>query len=102
MLSDIKKYFLIINIISIITLNSYELKKLLRNKPSSPSNSTLKLLEQLEGTRDFSRIFYDLISLNIISLLTNLIPKYGLITKTYRKVKDKIKRFKYGKDYDKK
>jgi len=101
MFDDVKKYFLIINIISIITLNSYELKRILRNKSTSPSHSTSTLLGQIEGARDFSRIFYDLISLNIISLLTNIIPKYGLIVKTYRKIKDKVKRLRYGKNYEK-
>ena len=41
--------------------------------------------------RDYSKILYDLVTLNIISLLSNLIPKYGIITRCYRKIKSKIK-----------
>jgi hypothetical protein len=55
------------------------------------SEKTTSILGKIEGARDISKIFYDLVSLNIISLATTLLPKYGLAFRAYKKIKNKIK-----------
>jgi hypothetical protein len=92
-ISDIKKYFLVLHIISMIILNTYELKNTFnkKNKDSSKLEKELKNIKNIEGLRDYTKILYDLVTLNIISLLSNLIPKYGIITRCYRKIKSKIR-----------
>jgi hypothetical protein len=91
-ISDIKKYFLVLHIVSMIILNTYELKNIFnKKKDSSKLEKELKNIKNIEGIRDYTKILYDLVTLNIISLLTNAIPKYGVITKLYRKIKSKIR-----------
>lgn len=89
-IDEIRKYFMMINIISIIALNSYELRKIFKTDKKS-SEKTTSILGKIEGARDISKIFYDLVSLNIISLATTLLPKYGLAFRAYKKIKNKIK-----------
>ena len=91
-ISDIKKYFLVLHIVSMIILNTYELKNIFnKKKDSSKLEKELKNIKNIEGFRDYTKILYDLVTLNIISLLSNLIPKYGILTKCYRKIKSKIR-----------
>ena len=91
-ISDINKYSLMINIISIIILNSYELKNIFRKDNELDNDNSI--IKKIEGLRDFSKILYDLVTLNIISLLSNTIPKYGLIIRCIKKVKNQIKNMK--------
>jgi len=91
-ISDIKKYFFVLHIISMIILNTYELKNVFnKKKDSGELEKELKNIKNIEGIRDYTKIVYDLVTLNIISLLSNLIPKYGSITRCYRKIRSKIR-----------
>lgn len=91
-ISDIKKYFLVLHIVSMIILNTYELKNIFnKKKDSSKFEKELKRIKNIEGLRDYTKILYDMVTLNIISLLSNLIPKYGILKRCYRKIKSKIR-----------
>ena len=70
-ISDIKKYFLVLHIVSMIILNTYELKNIFnKKKDSSKLEKELKNIRNIEGLRDYTKILYDLVTLNIISLLS--------------------------------
>jgi hypothetical protein len=91
-ISDIKKYFIVLHIISLIILNMHDLKNVF-NKKKDPIEfeKELKNIKNIEGLRDYTGILYDAVTLNIIPLLSKLITKYGSITKYYRKIRSKIR-----------
>jgi hypothetical protein len=91
-IKEMHKYFLMVNIISVISLNLHELKKIFKNSESCENE--IKFIKKIEGMRDFSKILHDIVTFNLISLLTHMMPKYSLIIRCVRKVKNKIKDIK--------
>jgi hypothetical protein len=84
--SDIKHLSSLIIIIKII-IHILELRKIYND--SNLSNK--KLIEKFTHAKDFIVILYNLFTYNLVGFISNIIPKYFLIIKFYRKIKDKIK-----------
>lgn len=73
-----KKNLLVLKIVICIIINILKLKQLYSNKPS-------KLIDKLSVIKDFSKITYNVITLNVVAVVMNTIPLCMKIKKTFRK-----------------
>jgi len=78
MLEKSKKKILSLKIIICIIINLLKLKQVYSNKPN-------KLIDKLSVIKDFSKIAYNAMSMNIVSVIINTIPLCMNIKKTFKK-----------------
>lgn len=76
-----KKNLLVLKIVICIIINILKLKQLYSNKQDKSS----KLIDKLTVIKDFSKITYNVITLNVVAVLMNTIPLCMKIKKTFRK-----------------
>ena len=73
-----KENIIKIKLISIIILNILKLRDMQYKK-----DSTI-MIDKLDNVKNFSKLFYDILSLNIYSLLLNSISNYKRIKECYK------------------
>lgn len=73
-----KENIIKIKLISIIILNILKLRDMQYKK-----DSTI-MIDKLDNVKNFSKLFYDVLSLNIYSLLLNSISNYKRIKSYYK------------------
>lgn len=77
---SMKKKILTIKLISYIIINFLRLRDLHSKIVSS------NLLNKLTLIKDLSKVSYDILTFNVISLLMNSVPLYFKIKKYYKKI----------------
>ena len=80
----LKENIIKVKLISVIILNILKLRDLQYNKDST------KLIDTFGDVKSFSKLFYDILTLNVYSLLMNSLSNYKKIKDCYKYVIKKI------------
>ena len=87
-LNNSKRSLLSVHLISCIIINFLKLRELYSSVKSS------KLISKMAFLKDISNFGYDVLSLNIISIILNFYPYYKKCSKIINYVNEKIKNLK--------
>lgn len=85
-LSEVKKEILTFKLISSIIINFLRIRELYGKIKDK------KLIETAVTIKDFSGVIYDILTLNIISLMYKTIPIYNTVRKIYKNIRKRYKK----------